>query len=78
MYIAVIEKDNRIPDNLTNPRYIGAPCHSFDEARELVCAHLEHNNEIYVADLVENGVTYYELDHYTGEILKEFYVKMVS
>ena len=50
MIIAVVERDLTIANEDFQDRYIGAPCRSFDEARELCCAHLGRHNDMHVLD----------------------------
>ena len=78
MIIAVVERDYSIADPDFRDRYIGAPCRGFDEARELCAAHLGYKNELYAVEFITNGIKYAEIDHETGEILKEFFVQAVS
>ena len=75
MYLVVIERDNRISNPNARDRFIGgSPCVSYEGARELVCAHLEWGSELIVS-YIENGTNYAEIDQYTGEVIKEFFVR---
>jgi hypothetical protein len=78
MIIAVVERDYSIADPDFRDRYIGAPCRDFDEARELCAAHLGYRNKLNTVDYIDNGVRYAETDHETGEILKEFFVRVIG
>jgi len=78
MIIAVVEKDYSVANPDFRDRYIGSPCQSYDEARELCAAHLGYKNELHVVDYIDNGVHYAEIDHETGEILKEFFVRTIG
>ena len=78
MIIAVVERDLTIANEDFQNRYIGAPCRSFDEARELCCAHLSRHNDMHVLDYIDNGVHYAETDSETGEIVKEFFVRAIG
>lgn len=77
MYIIVIERDYSIALADWRDRMIGGVCHSFEEARELVCAHLGYHKDLHVS-YVENGTDYNEMDPETGEILKSWFVRIVS
>jgi len=77
MIIAIVERDYSVANPDFRDRYIGSPCQTFEEARELCAAHLGYNNELHVVDYVEHGVYYAEIDHETGEIRKEFFVRMI-
>ena len=78
MIIAVIERNNLIDDPYLKDRYIGSPCYSFDEARELCAAHLFRHNELHVVNYIDNGVHYAETDWETGEVVKEFFVRAIG
>ena len=39
MTISVIERNYKLPQDFRE-RYIGSPCKSWEEARELACAHM--------------------------------------
>jgi hypothetical protein len=78
MIIAVVERNYSVANPDFRDRYIGSPCYSFDEARELCAAHLGYKNELHVVDYIDNGVHYAEIDHETGEILKEFFVRTIG
>lgn len=78
MIIAVVERDFSVANPDFRDRYIGAPCYGFDEARELCCAHLGYNNELHTVNFIDNGVQYAETDHETGEVLKEFFVRVIG
>lgn len=77
MRIIVIEKDYSKPEDICE-RYLGVPCHSFDEAFELVYAHVNQFDETDVhVSYVHNGTNYAETHAQTGELLKEFFVRAV-
>jgi hypothetical protein len=78
MLIAVIERDNSVSNPYFRDRYIGSPCQSFDEARELCCAHLGYNSELEIHSFIDDGTHYVEISRETGEILKEFFVRRLS
>lgn len=78
LIISIIERDCRIYNKDFQCRYIGAPCHSFDEARELVNAHCDWGNEISVTSYYQNGTSYAEVSRETGEVIKEYFVRGVE
>lgn len=78
MIIAVVERDYSVANPDFRDRYIGSPCQSYDEARELCAAHLGYRNELHTQEYVDNGVVYAEIDHETGELLKHFYVQFIA
>lgn len=78
MKLCVIERDNRIYNPDARERYIGgSPCMSFDAARELVYAHCEWGHDVSVS-YVNNGTNYNEIDRETGEVVKEYYVRLIG
>lgn len=77
LIISVVEYDYSVKDPDFRARYIGAPCHSFDEARELVFSHAGYDTEISAVGYVQDGVDYAEISLETGEVLKEFFVRGV-
>ena len=77
MIIAVIERDYSIADPDFRDRYIGAPCQSYDEARELCCGHCGRHSELTTVQYIDGGVYYAEIDNETGEVLKEFYIRAI-
>lgn len=78
MLIAVIERNLKIENPDFRDRYIGAPCRSFDEARELCAAHLDRHNEMHTMEYIDGGTHYAETDCETGEIVKEFFVRVIG
>ncbi len=78
MIIAVIERDYAIANEDFRDRYIGAPCRSFDEARELCAAHCCRHSELVTMEYVNGGTVYAEVSEETGEILKHFYVQFIA
>ena len=76
---AVIEKDYNVKNEAFRFRYIGSPCFSAEEARELVYAHEDWGEQITLAHIDEEAgsYAYIEISHETGEILKEFFVKKI-
>ena len=74
LLINVIERNYAITNPDFQCRYIGSPCRNFDEARELVAAHCEHNHDISVDHYIDNGTFYMEIDRDTGELMKEYFV----
>lgn len=77
MTIVVIERDYSVKDPDLRDRYIGAPCRTFEEARELVYAH-HHWSGDYNTSYVENGTNYIEVSGDTGEVLAEYFVRLVT
>lgn len=75
--IVVIERDYSIKNPELQDRYIGTPCHTFEEARELVYAH-RHWNGDYDTNYIENGTNYIEISGETGEVLAEYFVRLVT
>lgn len=76
MHIIVIERDYRDTSALRN-MVIGSIYEGFNDAQQLVfsrcpsgCA-LDHT-------FVDNGDNYIAIDRYTGEIVKEFYVRLID
>lgn len=75
--IAVIERDYSIVDEEMRDRYIGSPCRSFEEARELCIAHGPWHSNFETMAYTEDGYKYASISQYTGEVLKEFFVKVL-
>lgn len=79
MIISVIERNYKLPEDFRE-RYIGSPCKSWEEARELACAHMAEIED--VADFRMNyanyGRCYIATDRETGEILREYFLTPVS
>lgn len=77
MTIIVIERDYSKPADIWE-RYLGAPCQSFDEAGELVAAHTSCWGDTDVlTTYVHNGTDVVEVSNITGEVLKEFFVRII-
>lgn len=76
-YYAVLEKDYRVKDFDHRVRYIGSPCHSADEARELIYAHGDWGEKITLMCVEDDSESYAEISVETGEILKEFFIKRI-
>ena len=76
MVIGVIERDYSRPERFQD-RYIGAPCANFEEARELVFAHTYVRTNNLEVNYVEDGVFYTEINRYTGEVVREYFVKVM-
>lgn len=76
--ITVIERDYAIADVDFRDRYIGCPCRTYEEARELCRAHLGRHTELVATSYVNDGVVYAEVSTETGELLKEFFVNQVA
>ena len=74
--VMVIGRDYSVKNPNMRDRYIGSPCRTFEEARELVYAH-RHWNGDYNASYVENGVNYVEISGETGEVLAEYFVRLL-
>ncbi len=79
MTISVVERNYKLPVDFRE-RYIGSPCKSWEEARELACAHMAEIED--VADFRMNyanyGRCYIATDRETGEILREYFLTPVS
>lgn len=77
MTISVIERNYKLPEDFS-VRYIGSPCHSWDEARELACAHMAEIEDIadFRMDPTDRGRCYTATDRETGEILREYYLTL--
>jgi hypothetical protein len=75
MIITVVERNYRLPEDFRE-RYIGSPCKTWDEARELSYAHLyEVEDEAdFRMEHTERGRVYRALHKETGEILREYFV----
>ncbi len=75
MTISVVERNYKLPVDFRE-RYIGSPCKSWEEARELACAHMAEIED--VADFRMNyanyGRCYIATDRETGEILREYFL----
>ncbi len=78
MIIAVVERDYAIVNEDFRDRYIGSPCRSYDEARELCAAHCGRHSELAIMEYVDNGTVYAEVSEETGELLKHFYVQWIA
>lgn len=78
MIIAVVERDYSVTDRDFRDRYVGFPCHSFDEARKLCIARLYGHNELHIVGYIDNGTHYAEIYPKTGEVVKEFFVRVVG
>lgn len=76
--IAVIERNYDVKDPDFRDRYIGAPCRSYDEARELCAAHISYHSELKTECYIDDGTIYAEVDTETGEIRKEFFVRRLN
>lgn len=76
--ITVVERDYAIADPDSRDRYIGCPCRTYEEARELCFAHMGRHTELIATEYVNNGVVYAEVSTKTGEIVKEFFVNQVA
>lgn len=74
--IIVIERNYSYTDPDLRDRYLGVPCHGFEEARELVYAH-HHRGCDYNTIYVNNGVDYIETNGETGEIVAEYFVRLL-
>ena len=76
MIISVIERNYKLPVDFRE-RYIGSPCKSWDESRELVCAHLaEVEDEAdFRMEPTQRGRVYRATSKETGEILREYFVR---
>lgn len=79
MIISVIECNYKLPKDFCD-RYIGSPCQSWDEARELACAHMAEIEDIadFRMDYTNHGRCYTATDRKTGEILREYFLTPVT
>lgn len=79
MIICVIEKDYNRPYDFQN-RYLGSPCSSFGEAREIVNVHIaELRDTIYTCTFfVNDGETVTVCDKNTGEVLREYFTLRID
>lgn len=77
MIITVIERD--YTNNLNHEvHYIGVPCESFEEAHELVLAHTNYCFNDLIVNYINNGTDYIEVSRETGEVIREFFVRLVN
>ena len=79
MIISVIERNYKLPEDFRE-RYIGSPCKSWDEARELACAHMAEIEDVadFRMDYTDHGRCYTATDRETGEILREYFLTPVT
>ena len=79
MIITVVERNYRLPEAYRE-RYIGSPCQSWDEARELVSAHLaEVGDEAdFRMEHTDQGRVYRAMSKFTGELLRDYFVACVE
>jgi len=79
MIITVVERNYKLPEAYRE-RYIGSPCQSWDEARELVCAHLaEVEDEAdFCMEHTSRGREYRATSKLTGELFREYFVSCVE
>lgn len=75
--IVIVERTFDFSDPDLCKRYIGAPCHTFEEARELVYAHRRRGCDFFTS-YVNNGTDYAEIDAETGEVVAEYYVRLIG
>jgi len=77
--IIVIETNYALPEDFRE-RYIGAPCHSFGEAEELVRMHACEIEEFASVQryFVHNGERWYLSSTETGEILREYAIQYID
>lgn len=74
--ISVIMRDNSIADPYSRDRYLSTvPCHSFEEARELVYSNRHYNCD-FSTSYVNNGLNYAEVNSETGELVAEYFVQI--
>lgn len=59
-------------------RYAGAPCIGYDEAIDLMNAHVQFDNKLELCKLVEDGAYYDEINPETGEVVKQYLVKKIG
>ena len=80
MTISVIERNYKLPEDFRE-RYIGSPCKSWEEARELASAHLceVEDAAMICMDVTDRGGRCYTAtDRETGEILREYFLTPVT
>jgi len=76
MTLCVIERNYEIANPDNRDRYFGAPCLSWEEASELVYANIGSREKVDVS-YVQNGTNYAVIDMETGEVLREYFVRLV-
>lgn len=77
MTIIVIERDHSKPAEACD-RYLGAPCRGFDEAWKLITAQTSCWDDAYISTTyIHNGIDVVGISNITGELLKEFFVRIV-
>lgn len=76
MTLCVIERNYGVANPENRDRYFGAPCLSWEEASELVYANIG-NRERVDSSYVQNGTNYAVIDTETGEVLREYFVRLV-
>lgn len=73
----VVEKYNTTKRD-DDYRYAGSPCITYEEALDLMNCHVSYGNECTLDELVEDGAYYDEIDTYTGEIVKSYFIKRIG
>lgn len=77
MTLCVIERNYEIANPENRDRYFGAPCLSWEEANELVYANVGSCEDVYVS-YIQNGTDYTVYNTETGEVLREYFVRLVD
>jgi hypothetical protein len=76
MTLCVIERNYTVENPDSRNRYFGAPCLSWEEASELIYANIGSWERVD-ASYVQNGTNYVVTDTETGEVLREYFVRLV-
>lgn len=76
MTLCVIERNYGVANPVYSDRYFGAPCVSWEEASELVYANIGSWERVETS-YVQNGTNYAVIDTKTGEVLREYFVRLV-
>ena len=76
MTLCVIERNYGVANPVYSDRYFGAPCVSWEEASELVYANIGSWERVETS-YVQNGTNYAVIDTETGEVLREYFVRLI-
>lgn len=77
MIITIVMRDYSVKDPYSRMRYIGAPCLTFEEAREVVYGHHHWGCDFHTS-YVDNGTDYIEINGETGELVAEYFVRVAT
>lgn len=79
MIITVVERNYNLPEDYRD-RYIGSPCISWGEARELAMAHMYEVEDVaeFHMDYTDHGRKYTAIHRETGEILREYFLTVAT